>query len=242
MRRRLGWALILLVVLAFAADRVAVKLAEGEVASRFQSQLGLDSKPHVSLGGFPFLTQVLAGKYRSLDADVDDMPIVGDTDIARVQVHLTNLHVPLKNLVNRQLDSIPVDAGTATGLISYQSLDAAANAHLRGSGLEVSFAPSQRGGNLLALTGTYSNGVVKTQITGDVAVDVQGNRLAFRVPGDAFGVPAVIRDQLVPLLETPYRLPAMPFSLQIRRFAPGPDGVSITASGKDLVVGRGGLG
>ena len=63
-RRRSRWwlyvliALVVLLVLLVIADRASVAYAENRMAQQIQSQ-GLSSKPHVSIEGFPFLTQVL---------------------------------------------------------------------------------------------------------------------------------------------------------------------------------------
>ena len=47
--------------LGVAADRAACAVAENQMASQIQKQ-GFPAKPHVTIEGFPFLTQVAAGR------------------------------------------------------------------------------------------------------------------------------------------------------------------------------------
>ena len=69
-RRRWPWVLLIvfvvLVGLAIAADRVALAIAEDKAASTLRNSQHLSSTPDVSVPGFPFLTQAVAGSYGSV--------------------------------------------------------------------------------------------------------------------------------------------------------------------------------
>ena len=68
--------LIVLAILAgigFAADRYAAHVAAGEIASAVQTDAKLARKPHVTIKGFPFLTQVADGKYKHIDVTATDV-------------------------------------------------------------------------------------------------------------------------------------------------------------------------
>ena len=77
-RRR--WPIVLLVLLLVlvglfvAADRIALGLAEDKAATALQSSQNLPQKPDVSVEGFPFLTQLLAGNFGEVVVTADDVP------------------------------------------------------------------------------------------------------------------------------------------------------------------------
>ncbi len=60
-------ALALLAGLAIAADRVAAAVAAGKVADQLQRRGDFTAKPHVSINGFPFLTQVLRHDFSDVE-------------------------------------------------------------------------------------------------------------------------------------------------------------------------------
>ena len=230
--RRLVWILVVLLVLLVAADRLAWKLAEGEIASRIQSSEHLAAKPDVSIHGFPFLNQVFAGRYTGVDAALDDLTVERGARVDHLQVHLTGLHVPFSALTKRSLNSIPVDAATATGRVSYSSLDAAAKAQLSTDALTVQFAQGK--GGELAFTGTYAAGGAQVQLSGDAQITARNGKLLVSIPPDSLDVPDAVRSEVAQLLGTSYRLPALPLGLN--------SGVAVTARGSHLVIGAGGLG
>lgn len=64
-RRRLIVTLVVVVILAglaVAADRLAVAYAENRIASEIQKE-GFGTRPHVTIYGFPFLTQVAGRRF-----------------------------------------------------------------------------------------------------------------------------------------------------------------------------------
>ncbi|WP_217577271.1 DUF2993 domain-containing protein, partial [Streptomyces sp. GbtcB7] len=54
------------------ADRVAVGFAVNKAAVRIKSTEGLASTPDVSIGGFPFLTQVVGGELDGVKIGIKD--------------------------------------------------------------------------------------------------------------------------------------------------------------------------
>ncbi|KOV60830.1 DUF2993 domain-containing protein [Streptomyces sp. MMG1121] len=71
--RFLVWALTL-VCLVVLADRWALLYAEHKASQRLQDSMHLAAAPEVSIGGFPFLTQVAAGRLDSVRVTVPDIP------------------------------------------------------------------------------------------------------------------------------------------------------------------------
>lgn len=238
--RRPVWILIILVVLMIAADRLAWKLAEGEVASRIQSSQRLATTPDVSIHGFPFLTQVFGGRYTDVDVNLEDLTVEDGARVDHVQVHLTGVQVPFSALVRGHLNTIAVEGATASGVVSYPSLDAAAKASLRGDALTVQFAQGKAGA--LALTGTFSVGVIHLQLSGDATISASNGQLVVSIPPDALDVPHAIRTQVAALLRASYRLPALPLGLKLSKVSVGRNGVAVIATGSDLVIGASDLG
>ena len=62
--------LIVIVVLLVVSDRVANAYAENQMASQVQSSLALSGKPHVTIQGFPFWTQLIAKDFNTVDVTV----------------------------------------------------------------------------------------------------------------------------------------------------------------------------
>ena len=64
-RRRWPWiTLIVIIVVLVGGDRAANAYAEDQMASQIQSSLALSGKPHVTIQGFPFLTQLAARDFQ----------------------------------------------------------------------------------------------------------------------------------------------------------------------------------
>ena len=75
---------VVLVGGALVADRVTHSTAERRVAEAIEQNLDVVGTPTVDIGGFPFLTQLLAGS-------VDDLPgAIGD--------RLTDIEIPVSGL------------------------------------------------------------------------------------------------------------------------------------------------
>ncbi|WP_256725626.1 DUF2993 domain-containing protein [Streptomyces sp. IMTB 2501] len=71
--RFLVWVLTL-VCLVVLADRWALLYAEHKASQRIKDSMHLAAAPEVSIGGFPFLTQVAAGRLDSVRITVPDIP------------------------------------------------------------------------------------------------------------------------------------------------------------------------
>lgn len=116
--------IVLLVLLAlvlaalFGADRYAKSRAEGEVARQVAVEYRLTGQPTVSFGGFPFLTQALAGEYESLDVGIGDYTDQGIA-LQNVEVRLEGLHAPLSDLMNGDTSALVADRATASAVIPY---------------------------------------------------------------------------------------------------------------------------
>src|SRR3954452_17749864 len=118
MRRFLITIFVILVVLAvgfFGLDRALAAYAEGKIADQTSAEIakqGMRSgTPRVDVGGFPFTTQVLAGKYQKIQIDIPDLQGQG-VKLPTLRLVATDVKAPLEALLSGQGS---ITAGKVTG-------------------------------------------------------------------------------------------------------------------------------
>ena len=82
-------ALVVVVAVLVAADFGARAFAQAQIASQLR-QAGFPSEPGVSIGGFPFLTQVASHDIGQVTIDAANVP-AGPVTITRIDAVLTNV-------------------------------------------------------------------------------------------------------------------------------------------------------
>jgi len=116
-RRRRRWPLITLVVIILIlviGDRAANAYTENQMASQFQSSLALSGKPHVTIQGFPFLTQLAARDFRTVDVNATN-ETTGPIEIASLNATLHGMHI-------HGLNSVTIDQFNASALVTFTAL------------------------------------------------------------------------------------------------------------------------
>jgi hypothetical protein len=226
--RGLVVALVVLLGLAVAADRIAVGVAEDRVAGQLVTRGGLAGTPSVEIAGFPFLTQAVAGDYEDVHISLTAADL-GQPEGTRADVDLHGVHVPLSAVLSGSVSEVPVDRVDGTATLSYRLLAAqlGGDTALRreGDGLRITKTVDVLGHTLpLTAAGTVT-------LEGDeLVVDVE------RVSGAGVDVPAFLVDRARDLLDLRYRIPALPFGLQLTSVRPGADGVVVTVQARDTVL------
>jgi hypothetical protein len=131
MRKVLIVLAVLLVGGLIAADRIGVMVAENQIGKRVQDRYNLPHQPGVSIGGFPFLTQAIAGKYDSIEVSIGDWTTTGSqtsvTNGQPVTVHdlhvkLSGLSASLSDVAGGNVNAITADSATATAVIPYDAI------------------------------------------------------------------------------------------------------------------------
>ena len=89
-RKALVWIIVVLALLV-AADFGARAYAESVAATKLQ-QHGFPTKPHVSIGGFPFLTQVVTRHFSQITITSSNIP-AGPLKITSMTVVADNVHL-----------------------------------------------------------------------------------------------------------------------------------------------------
>lgn len=210
--RRLVFVAVVVIGLLVALDRVAVGAAERAVARQVQVDQDLTARPGVSIGGFPFLTQAVAGRY-------DDVTItMHDLHRTRVRVdsltmHLHGVHAGLGAALSQHLSAVHVDRATATLVVSYADLDA----FLGDRHLQV----SDGGGGEVKVSGSATVAGQTISASARGRIDVRGSNVVVTVgQGLDFTVP----------------LGGMPFSIKLLVANATKTGIEVTATATDVVL------
>jgi hypothetical protein len=230
-------SLIVLGVLAalfVAADRLAVYLAENEVANRGRDALGLSETPSVSINGFPFLTQVAGGS-------VDEV----DLGVSSYQAQVDGQSVTVRDLSVRLNDTEFSDSYTRAvattaegeGIIDYAELSRAYGellaAHDNGLTVEFGYAEGGRLGITLQAS-MLGQSLDLGEMAGDIVL--VDDRVKLQVDEDEIpdgGGPEMER-QIREQLDVERTVDGLPNGLRLRALEPTPDGLRLTATGSDV--------
>src|SRR6266496_775897 len=117
-RRRWPWITLLVIVLVLVGgDRAANAYAEDQMASQVQSSLALSGKPNVTIQGFPFLTQLAARTFNTVDINATNEKAGpgGQLEVASLTATLHGMHI-------HGLNSATVDDFSASALVTFTAL------------------------------------------------------------------------------------------------------------------------
>ncbi|MGH3280095.1 MAG: LmeA family phospholipid-binding protein [Trebonia sp.] len=113
------FTVIVLLIILVIADRVALAVTENDMASQFQSN-GFPVKPSVAVEGFPFLTQLVAKDFHTVNIDASNVP-AGPVSITTVHAKIDGLHfTSLSSSASARADRVD-----ATAFVSFGALAAA---------------------------------------------------------------------------------------------------------------------
>ena len=91
-------AVVVLGAAAVGVDYGSAALTESVVARQMRSQLGLADDPSVRVNNFPFLTQAISGRYKSVDVTADHI-VVGPLHDVQVRSQLRDVSAPLSQML-----------------------------------------------------------------------------------------------------------------------------------------------
>jgi LmeA-like phospholipid-binding len=222
--RKLLFTLLALIAGLVAADRVAVAVAERKIGDRVASAYGLPARPGVRIAGFPFLTQVLAGAYHTVNIDVATV-LAGGVRVTGLDTRFTGVHASLAQVLGRSAGPVTAQQASATGTVPLSALR---------SGLPRGVTLHQDGGQLdVAGTAHYLGRAVPYSATVQPQASSAGITLTPRQirVGRAGHVPA---RTIATRLRFTIPLGALPLHLQISSVRVGPAGLHISATGRDI--------
>ena len=186
-----------------------------------------------TFGGFPFLTQVLNGKYESISILLRDVTGEG-VRLPRLDVEARNVTASLDTLTSGQGDVVAESVqGTATiGYASVAQLIEQPNLRL-----------AERGGRLVASLPAELLGQ-KFTLTGEAELKVVEGKIQLRFQElSAEGIPAVpaVRNLIsgyARQLSIDIALPALPFALELQDVKVLPEGLAVTATARDVPLNK----
>jgi LmeA-like phospholipid-binding len=217
---------VIIVALLVALDFAARVVAQNILATKIQQQ-GLSQKPDVTIGGFPFLTQVASKDFRQVTIVASNLA-EGPVTITKVDATATGI----------RLNSYSSASGTITGLtgtalISFASLGntlaqefGPLGSLLNGAGLKLTAAgPSEVRASLNLLV---TSGSATWRVT-----ELSGDRLHIVLVGSS-GLPTSLLGSIQNLT---VQIPKLPLGLTISSVSVTPGGVVGQVSGHDVPFG-----
>ena len=234
MSRRIGCLAAVLVLLGVVlgvlvvVDRVGVGIAEDRVAEQLADRGQLAGTPDVEITGFPFLTQAVSGRYSDVRIHLTAEEL-GQPAGTRADVSLQGVHVPLSDALSGSVQQIPVDRVDGTATLSYallaDQLGGDTTLAQDGDGIQLTKSVEVLGFDFaVTAAGTV------TLDGQDVVVDVHD------ASAGAVDVPDFVLDTADELLDFRYRVPALPFGLQLTSVRPGAQGVDVRVAATDTVL------
>lgn len=228
--RRLLVAVLAVLVVLLAVDRVSVFVAEGVIADRAQTEGGLPREPQVDITGFPFLTQLLAGRYDQVRLSADGS-VAGELGLERLDVRASGVQLPLSQLLGGNVARLPVDGLTADVVVRYDEL-----ARRSGRDLVLSAAGDQVrvSGTVKALGATVDAAAVSK-------VRLDGNRIVLRAQSFELGdgsADAALDVLLGDRFDFSVRVGALPYGLELTGLDVQRDGIHLAARSGPTVLSR----
>ena len=223
---RRGWTRFLVIVVTMLAavvglDRLADIAAAGKLASTIQSAQHLSTRPHVSIGGWPFITQVIAGHYSDVTISSTDPIGTNGITVNNANVHLRGVKVSLSDAIHGTVTDMPVHSGDGTALIAYPTLDAAIAQYAGTLGAQITVVGTTPGH--ARLQGPFG-------LSLDIAARVRNEKLSITPDSSQLAaLPSLVRGPVRNALAQPIALPKIPFNVTLSAATLEPDGVHLRA-------------
>jgi LmeA-like phospholipid-binding len=217
--------LIVIIVLFVVSDRVANAYAENQMASQFQSSLGLSGKPHVTIQGFPFWTQLIAKDFKTVNITASNETI-NSVNAAGGALEVSSLNATLHGLHFQGFNSnsATVDQFNATALITLTAL-----ANVGGVPQGVTLTPD--GPN--QVKATLSLGPLSASAVAQVTQSGP-NQIRVHVT-DFGGIPA---SQLGNFGDFTISIPKLPPGVMIQSVSVTEQGVRVTVTGQNTTLSQ----
>jgi len=241
-RRMFVGTIVLLLVLGgllFAADRAAVAFAERAIADQVRQEVAKQnvqtSTPEVTVGGFPFLTQVLNERYESIRIVMHDVrgSVEGNAlSIPQLDVDARNVRASIETLRSGQ-GEVTAETVHGTGTLTYSSVAELMNR----PGLQL----SEQNGKVAVKAPLEVLGQQLT-VTGTAEVTLADGKVRIRFDTlSAEGLPEIPAAQALvnayaKQISINVALPDLPFQLEMQDVKPLPEGLAVTATAKDVPI------
>ncbi|MBB5870633.1 hypothetical protein F4553_004012 [Allocatelliglobosispora scoriae] len=231
MRRLLVTTLVLLVVVGgglYAMDRVSANYAESQVAKQVSNEVAArkltSQAPAVEVGGFPFLTQVIGGRYEQITINLRDLSN-GQLTLPLLTIVATDVDAPLDKV---RAGEGPITASKVTGesTVPWSAIVTAVGA----KGLVLSGDDSGK----VHVSGAVTLGGLSVPLTGGGTASVSNGRVRFAITEltttDANVTDTIqgLIDQYKSRLSYEFSVPKLPYDLKLTEVRATVGGVRIS--------------
>ncbi|GAB3797217.1 LmeA family phospholipid-binding protein [Micromonospora zhanjiangensis] len=236
----IGFVVLILVLggLLVVADRLAVGFAERAIADQVRQEVAKQqvqaSGPDVKVGGFPFLTQVVNGRYEAISIVLTDL----SGNVEGKAVSLPKLDIDARN-VKASMDTLRTGQGEVvaesvkgTGTITYDSVTKLIDR----KGIKLAGQDGK-----LTVTGPVQLPVVgEMTVHGTANLAVQKGQVVIKFERlTADGLPNIPLVQgaistYAKQLSINVPLPPLPFGLKVQEVRPLPEGLAVTAAAQNV--------
>ncbi|MEX5632679.1 DUF2993 domain-containing protein [Parafrankia sp. FMc2] len=243
-RRTLVIGAVVLLMVSMAGDRFAVLAAESQMAPQIEASLteslACDAVPptvsDVSIGGFPFLTQIAFGTFKHIGLTVQGISTPGPR-VSSVEAHLKGLHLPIWKIVTGGVGEITVDDVEATVRLDYDDV----NTFLADQPGRIQINPVD-GGKEVEVSGRADIPLLGAQEIGGVTTfEIRDNEVTL-IPSEVSLRGALDFDVPVPggvgalLPSIPIPVGDLPFDLTVVEATTDASGLSLTATAKNVTL------
>ncbi len=225
-RRRRRWPLITLIVIIVVlvlGDRAANAYTENQMASQIQSSLGLSGKPSVTIQGFPFLTQLAARDFRTVDINASNETITSSSAGSGL-LKVASLAATLHGMHIHNLNSATIDQFNASALVTFTALGDV-------GGIPQGITLSADGPN--QIKADLSIGPLSDTAVAQVT-QTGSNQINVKIV-DAGGIPV---DLLGNLANFSFSIPKLPAGVTIQSISVTQQGLRITAAGQNTTLNK----
>jgi hypothetical protein len=232
-------ALVVLVGLLVLADRGGAVIGAHVLAARVQTDEHLPQRPDASIGGIPFLTQAIGGRYSDVTITAHDLPVDG-VRITTLTAHMHGVHLPLEPALRGTVKRVPVDRITATAMVSLASANAYLADHHPPDDV-VRLEPGSNGSVAVVDTAQVAGQSLTLRGTGHLSVT--DNVVSVHVSGlsgtDAVaGIGAQVLAEVASRLALTVPLHGIPFRLNLQSATVTSAGLTVTGAANDVVLGH----
>jgi hypothetical protein len=229
LRRLLILLALFLVVVLIAADRVGAIVAAQVLASKIKTDEGLAHRPDVTVGGFPFLTQAIRGKYSDVKVTASDVTLNG-VDVTTIAVQLHGAHIGWRAALHGNVHTVPVDTADGQVTISYPAVDA----YLQSRHLTV----SQGSDGQVKVTASVRIAGHTVKASGIGTATVASSVIAVRVHQISVAAGAHVSHlSLAQRINFTLPLNGLPFRIALGSVRGTANGIVATGTARDLVLG-----
>jgi hypothetical protein len=208
-----------------AGDRVANAVAQNMLATQLQSELSTPTKPEVSIGGFPFVTQVLGGSFSSVQVTADDATVQeGSTSVAIAHLDATLTGITASD----RYQNVVADRGEATALVDWTGVSTLA-------GQQMSYVADDR--MRIDFSVPIGRLSIDGYITGRPQLDVDAQTIIVvdpQVNVASVAVPQAVVDAVSRIVLQPIPIQNLPYDISVTGLTVQPDGLLLSGTGQDI--------